>query len=40
MEINAETYAICEADLLLKGEEEAADNFTGAVLGVISGLRS
>lgn len=25
-EINAETYAICKADLLLKGEGEAADN--------------
>ena len=24
--IAAETYAICKADLLLKGEEEAADN--------------
>jgi type I restriction enzyme M protein len=28
-EINAETYAICKADLLLKGEEEAADNIVG-----------
>ena len=28
-EINAETYAICKADLLLKGEGEAADNFAG-----------
>ena len=28
-EINAETYAICKADLLLKGEGEAADNISG-----------
>ena len=28
-EINAETYAICKADLLLKGEGEAADNIAG-----------
>ena len=28
-EINAETYAICTADLLLKGEGEAADNVVG-----------
>jgi type I restriction enzyme M protein len=28
-EINAETYAICKADLLLKGEGEAADNLVG-----------
>jgi type I restriction enzyme M protein len=28
-EINAETYAICEADLLLKGEGDAADNIVG-----------
>ena len=28
-EINAETYAICTADLLLKGEGEAADNIVG-----------
>ena len=28
-EINAETYAICKADLLVKGEGEAADNFVG-----------
>ncbi len=28
-EINAETYAICKADLLLKGEDEAADNIVG-----------
>ena len=28
-EINAETYAICKADLLLKGEGEAADNIFG-----------
>ena len=28
-EINAETYAICKADLLLKGEGEAADNING-----------
>ena len=28
-EINAETYAICKADLLLKGEGEAADNIGG-----------
>ena len=28
-EINAETYAICQADLLLKGEGEAADNIVG-----------
>ena len=28
-EINAETYAICKADLLLKGEGEAADNLIG-----------
>lgn len=28
-EINAETYAICEGDLLLKGEGEAADNIVG-----------
>jgi len=29
-EINAETYAIAKADLLLKGEGEAADNLVGA----------
>ena len=28
-EINAETYAICKADLLLQGEGEAADNIVG-----------
>ncbi len=28
-EINAETYAICKADLLLKGEGEGADNIIG-----------
>lgn len=28
-EINAETYAICKADLLLKGEGDAADNIFG-----------
>ena len=28
-EINAETYAICKADLLLKGEGDAADNSIG-----------
>ena len=28
-EINAETYAICTADLLLKGEGEGADNIVG-----------
>ena len=28
-EINAETYAICKADLLLKGKDEAADNIVG-----------
>ena len=28
-EINAETYAICKADLLLKGGGEAADNIVG-----------
>jgi len=28
-EINAETYAICTADLLLKGEGDAADNIVG-----------
>ena len=28
-EINPETYAICKADLLLKGEGEAADNVIG-----------
>lgn len=28
-EINAETYAICKADLLLQGEGEAADNLVG-----------
>ena len=28
-EINAETLAICKADLLLKGEGEAADNIVG-----------
>ena len=28
-EINAETYAICKADLLLKGEGGAADNIVG-----------
>ena len=28
-EINAETYAICKADLLLKGEGEAADDIVG-----------
>jgi type I restriction enzyme M protein len=30
-DINAETYAICKADLLLKGEGEAADNIVGGV---------
>jgi type I restriction enzyme M protein len=28
-DINAETYAICKADLLLKGEGDAADNIIG-----------
>ena len=28
-EINAETYAICKADLLLKGDGDAADNIMG-----------
>ena len=28
-EINAETYSICKADLLLKGEGDAADNIIG-----------
>jgi type I restriction enzyme M protein len=28
-EINAETYAICKADLLVKGDGEAADNIVG-----------
>jgi type I restriction enzyme M protein len=28
-EINAETYAICKADLLLKGDGDAADNIIG-----------
>jgi type I restriction enzyme M protein len=28
-EINAETYAICKADLLLKGEGDSADNIKG-----------
>jgi type I restriction enzyme M protein len=28
-EINSETYAICKADLLLKGQGEAADNIVG-----------
>ncbi len=28
-EINGETYAICKADLLLKGDGDAADNFVG-----------
>ena len=28
-EINAETYAICKADLLVKGEGEPADNIVG-----------
>ena len=28
-EINAETYAICKADLLLKGEGDSADNIVG-----------
>ena len=28
-EINAETYGICKADLLLKGEGDAADNIVG-----------
>ena len=28
-EINAETYAICKADLLLKGEGKSADNIVG-----------
>jgi type I restriction enzyme M protein len=28
-EINAETYAICKADLLLKGEGDQADNIVG-----------
>jgi type I restriction enzyme M protein len=28
-EINAETYAICKGDLLLKGEGDAADNIVG-----------
>jgi len=28
-EINAETYAICKADMILKGEGDAADNIVG-----------
>ena len=28
-EINPETYAICKADMLLKGEGEEADNIVG-----------
>ena len=28
-EINSETYAICKADLLMKGEGDAADNIVG-----------
>ena len=36
-EINAETYAICKADLLLKGEGEAADNIVGGA-GVLDAL--
>lgn len=28
-EINAETYAICKADLLLKGQGDTADNIVG-----------
>jgi len=28
-EINAETYAICKADLLLKGEEDAGEHIVG-----------
>ena len=28
-EINAETYAICKADMLIKGDGEAADNIVG-----------
>lgn len=28
-EVNAETYAICKADLLLKGDGQAADNIVG-----------
>src|SRR5512146_10740 len=28
-EINGETYAICKADLLLKGDGDAADNIVG-----------
>ncbi|MFC5946576.1 HsdM family class I SAM-dependent methyltransferase, partial [Micromonospora harpali] len=28
-EINSETYAICKADMLLKGDGEAADNIKG-----------
>jgi len=31
-EINAETYAICKADLLVKGEGEQADNIKGGLL--------
>jgi type I restriction enzyme M protein len=30
-EINPETYAICKADLLLKGQGEAADNIVGGM---------
>ena len=33
-EINAETYAICKADLLLKGEGESADNIVGPRNGI------
>ena len=35
-EINAETYAICKADLLLKGEGYAADNIVGGPSSVFS----
>ena len=37
-EINAETYAICKADLLLKGEGEQADNIMGGP-GVFDALQ-
>ena len=37
-EINAETYAICKADLLLKGEGYAADNIVGGT-GVLDALQ-
>ena len=36
-EINSETYAIAKADLLLKGEGEAADNIVGGA-GILDPL--